>query len=131
MTTSAVSQMHRDHRAWRSESALWHDQLREWQQQTQQALVDLEAVRAMFHEHERRLETNAAAVRLYDQDCADHEHQMVQSESDSAPVHDESDHKTEAWDHTHQRERHEACKLQHHSLMARWKMLLDSLDLDQ
>ena len=127
MTTETTLQMHRDHQSWRSESAFWHDQLREWQQHTEKALVDLEAVRAIFLEHERKLEAHAAAVRLYDQLCSEHEHQLAQIESASPSVQASTDHKTEAWDHTHQRERHEAFKLQHHSLMARWTMLMQSL----
>lgn len=131
MTTSAISKMHGDHQAWRAENAFWHDQLREWQQQTEEALHDLESVRAMFFEHQRKLQVHASAVKLYDQTCAQHEHELAQAESGSTAVRDTSDHKTETWDHTHQRERHEACKLQHHSLIARWKMLLASLKSGQ
>jgi hypothetical protein len=122
--------MHLDHEAWRSEGALWHDQLREWESQTAQAVADLDAVRKILTDHERALEKHAAGVHLFEGACAEHEHELAVSVTAAPPVKPTVDHRTEASNHAHQRELHEALKHRHHSLIARWNMLMGSLKID-
>lgn len=130
MATETRQEMHQDHRNWQSESAFWRDQIREWQQQTSKAMDDLTTIRSALEKHERSLERHAAAVLIYDQNCAEHEHQLATLAPAAPYVAAEcsgGSHAAEAGHHAHVRDRHEILKQQHHALMARWALLLQSL----
>jgi hypothetical protein len=126
MATDTRAHMHSDHQQWQSENAFWHDQVREWQQQTAEAIESLAGVRKALAEHEMLLEQHAAAIRLYGECAAAHEHDLAATAragkfvSPSCVV---GDHSAEASDHMQVRRRHEELKAEHHALLARWKLL--------
>ena len=132
---SAVSHaaMHQDHRDWQSENALWRDQLREWAQPTAKAVEDLESIKAALVRHTEILSRHAAAVRLYEQKSAEHEHQIAAAVSGSTPdlpIHTDGKHFEEIADHHQVRLRHEALKRHHHELMARFSLLVQTMKVE-
>lgn len=127
MSMEALSQMHRDHRTWQSDDAFWRDQVREWQQQTSNAVADIGIIRAALQEHEQTLERHAAAIRLYEQESAEHECHLAESPAEATTGVAIGQHVGEASRHYEVRERHETLKEAHHTLMARWALLLRAL----
>lgn len=127
MSADTQLRMHRDHQNWQSESAFWRDQVREWQQQTAQTAAEMQSLRTALQAHERKLETHAAAIHLYDQKCAEHECGLAETPTSATDVLARCAHDLEARHHHELRERHENLKQLHHSLMARWRLLLQSL----
>ncbi|MCE9607882.1 MAG: hypothetical protein K8U03_23605 [Planctomycetia bacterium] len=130
MSSTELNAMHGDHREWQSENAFWHDQLREWEREVGEAIGDLPKIEQALRGHERRLQTHAAAIRLYEQVAADHEHQLAELVHEGAPsaagctAHK---HGKESRNHAQQRQVHEALKRTHHTFMAHWAMLLEAL----
>ncbi len=128
MSTSSPSGMHRDHREWESENALWRDQLREWQRENEQAVAELNRAQQVFRNHERTLETHAAGIRLFGQACAEHEHDLAaKAQAETPQACGMCGHEQEAIDHRREREIHERIKRRHHTLMAQLAMLMRSL----
>ncbi|MCE9607015.1 MAG: hypothetical protein K8U03_19185 [Planctomycetia bacterium] len=128
MSSTEMSSMHNDHREWKSENALWHDQLREWEAEIAEAIGDVAKVEQALHAHESRLRTHAAAIRLYEQGPAEHElAELVQEGASMAACCTANKHKNESLKQTEQRQVHEALKRTHHALMARWSLLLKAL----
>jgi hypothetical protein len=127
MSSSTQLRMHQDHRQWQSENAFWRDQIREWQQQTAKAVGDVAVIRSALAEHERMLEKHAAAVRLYEQQSAQHECRLAETPQEATSGLSASEHGCEACQHFEVRERHENLKQLHHTLMARWALLLKAL----
>jgi hypothetical protein len=122
--------MHTDHREWKSENALWHDQLRQWEAETFEAIGDVAKVDLALQAHEAILRTHAAAIRLYEQGPSEHEHQLaelVQMGACKSACCTAKKHSQESLKHAEQRQVHEAMKRTHHALMARWSLLLKAL----
>jgi hypothetical protein len=122
--------MHHDHRAWQSENAFWRDQLREWEEQTAKAVEELASIRSALAEHTDVLRRHGAAVRLYEQNSAEHEHQIATAASTTSseiPLSTDGKHFEEIADHHQVRLRHEALKQHHHELMARFSLLVQSM----
>jgi hypothetical protein len=130
MNAASQAQMHREHKDWQSENALWRDQLREWEQQTAKATEELEFVRSVLVKHLESLERHAAAVRLYEQKSMEHEHEIataVAGNSPEIPTRTDGKHFDEAADHHQVRLRHEALKRRHHELISRFSLLVQSM----
>ena len=127
MTLLPVSEMHGDHQTWEAENALWHDQLREWQRETDQAIAEMAQIEQALRSHERQLEVHAAAVRLKGNACDRHEHELAQAAQKQEHVCTGGGHCRETRDQNEERRRHERLKRTHHTLMARWSLLLKSL----
>lgn len=129
----STNELHREHLLWRGENAFWHDQIREWELEVDEAVKSLSQVEQALRDHKRRLEAHAAAVRLYQLEADRHEHQLA--EAGRAPaaagsIATDADHATESEHHTKRRSTHETLKRSHHALMARWSSFMKSLKGD-
>lgn len=132
MSSADLNTMHHDHGEWKSENALWHDQLREWEAEIAAAIDATAKVKQALEAHQRSLRTHAAAIRLHEQAPAAHEHRLVEFVNQGvgfAACCTEPMHCKEALTHTEQRTVHETMKREHHALMARWSLLLKALNL--
>lgn len=130
MSTTELKTMHQEHREWTSEDALWYDQLREWEAETDAAIGDLAKLEQTLRTHAGLLRTHAAAVRLYEQAPAEHEHELAEASRKgtcNSGCCSAKKHERESAEHTTQRRKHEEVKRVHHALMARWTLLLKAL----
>lgn len=128
--SSELSSMHHDHADWKSENALWHDQLREWEAEIADAIDGTAKLKQALEAHQQTLRIHAAAIRLYEQGPAQHERQLaefVQQGVGYAACCTEPKHRKESSKHDEQRSIHETMKKSHHALMARWSLLLKAL----
>jgi len=130
MSSTDMTTMHNDHREWKSENAMWHDQVREWEKEIFEAIADVAKVDQALQAHEQRLRTHAAAIRLYEQAPAEHEHQLAELAQEGtckAACSTANKHKQESLKQIEQRQVHEELKRTHHALMAHWSLLLKAL----
>lgn len=131
--STKLSEPHREHLLWRGESAFWHDQIREWELEIDEAVKSLSQVEQALRDHKLRLEAHAAAVRLYQLEADRHEHQLAEAGRAGAAVEStstEAEHALESDHHMNRRRTHETLKRGHHALMARWSSFMKSLKSD-
>jgi predicted nucleic acid-binding Zn-ribbon protein len=131
MKAASPTEMHADHIAWRSEHATWHDDIRAWEKEADAAIADVEKAKAAIAGQMHVLRTHAAAIRMYEQRFATHEHALAEFEggnpADALRMNLECAHDAE---HTKQDElyvTHERIKKQQHTLMAHCNLLLKAL----
>ena len=114
-------QLHKDHRLWTSERALWHDDVRIWEREIDGLRAKLKQIDAALEQQKRDLQVHAAALTLYERRDAEREHALVQYEQDCD---DEKRvvlgraHETEMSQHGLQRQRHEDIKASQRRLLA-------------
>lgn len=130
MNAVSESQMHADHTRWITEDAAWRDDLRVWQEETKQAVAQIEELNELFNKHAARLATHAAAIRSYELEARSHEHAVAEHQrgnasTDIAAV--AAEHPKDAVQHNKQRLAHERLKKSHHSMIAQWNTLLRAL----
>ena len=120
------SQMHEDHLKWMSDRAMWRDDLRAWEEETAQAIADLQGLQAALAEHERALEKHAAAIRAYEQGEVARTHALIESKKQC------NDEARQALMNAHARDRrhhlkllanHEAIKQRHREALAHLRTL--------
>jgi hypothetical protein len=124
------AEMHRDHCQMRSEDDLWRLEIAAWQHELETAAKELSKLKAAPKEHEKALQTHAAAIRAYEGDAGEHEHALAAFERggsggeliDMAKAHSE-----EISQHERRRQTHERIKRHHHCLMAHWKLLVKAM----
>lgn len=125
-----AEQLHREHRAWLSEDALWRDQIRGWQQELKQAAADLKKIAKALDAHTKVLGRHASAIRLYEQTMLEHEHALVQAVkggNGNAPSNMLPSHEAIALEHGVQRDQHERIKQRHHTVLAHLRVLSKAL----
>jgi hypothetical protein len=130
VSTEAHLRMHRDHRFWDSEVDFWRDDLRAWQRELTEAWSQLKELEAALQRHEEVLREHAASLRLDQEQTSAHEHALAEYERGGTGPDLPAmavGHEDEADRHAEQRERHEQLKRQHHSFLARWRALIESL----
>ncbi|MBX7166083.1 MAG: hypothetical protein K1X74_07010 [Pirellulales bacterium] len=123
-------QLHREHRAWLGEDALWRDQIRAWQSELKQSAADLKKVEKALDAHAKALARHAAAIRLYEQSMLEHEHLLVQAikgGNGQVPPNLMPSHDAVAIEHSAQREQHERIKQRHHTVLAHLRVLSQAL----
>ena len=124
------AQMHGQHLQWFNEDALWREEVAHWQQETKKARADIERLTKALVNHEEILQKHAAAIHLYEQDMAKHEHALADYErggegADLFPL--AQSHQKEAANHAIQRGHHETIKRDHHTMLAHWNLLMKEL----
>jgi hypothetical protein len=130
MSTASHVKMHQEHGNWRSEDNFWRDEVALWEREIQEAAAQLPKLDTVLNNRLESLRTHAAAIRLYEQDAADHEHALTTFERGGTGeelIRFAGAHQAAAVKHAEERTRHEVIKRQHHELMAHWKLLSDSL----
>lgn len=130
MTVANHIGMHRDHVRWLKENDLWRDDLRAWQNESEQVLEQMEELRKLFAAHEERLQKHAGSIRAYEQFMREHEHRLAAHEKGETEVDLISmaaRHNEEAVKRAEQLTKHEAIKKLHHTMMANWHALLRSI----
>ncbi|HVA48767.1 MAG TPA: hypothetical protein VNH11_20545 [Pirellulales bacterium] len=121
MNTYKDSEIHCDHCQWTSERALWHDDVRVWEQEIDEMGAKLRRVEAVLIQHRHDLQVHAAALRLYDDRDARREHALAQYEkegNDEKGMVLEHAHESEVSQQARQRERHHELKAAQRRLMA-------------
>jgi len=121
------NQMHEDHLEWTSDRAMWRDDLRAWEEETAQAIADLQGLQAALAEHERALETHAAAIRAYEQGEVGRTHALIESKKQCNDEARKSLVNAHARDRQHHQKllaNHEAIKHRHRETLAHLRALL-------
>jgi hypothetical protein len=131
MKAASPTEMHVDHKTWRSEHATWHDDIRAWEEEAETALEDIEKAKAVIARQTDILRTHAAAIRLYEQRIAAHEHALAEfaggNPADALRMNLESAHDAEQAKQNELWLTHEQIKKQQHTLMAHCNLLLKTL----
>jgi hypothetical protein len=131
MKAASPAEMHVDHKAWRSEHATWHDDIRAWEIEAETAIADVEKAKAVIVRQTDVLRTHAAALRLYEQRIAAHEHALAEFEGgdpgDALRMNLECSHEAEQVKQDELWVTHERIKKQQHTLMAHCNLLLKAL----
>jgi hypothetical protein len=121
MNVYTPTQVHRDHREWTEERALWHDDVRVWEKEVDDLLAKLQRVEAALSEQKHNLRVHAAALRLYEEGNARCEHLLADcerygnDERESLLAHA---HEGEVQRQDRQRERHQELKVSQRLLMS-------------
>ena len=121
------TQMHEDHLKWGSDRAMWRDDLRAWEEETSQAMADIKALQAALAEHERALETHAAAIRAYEQGESGRAHALAESKqacNDEARQRLANVHAGDRQHHLQLAANHDAIKHQHRETLAHLRNLV-------
>ena len=131
MKAASPTEMHVDHKAWRSEHATWHDDIRVWEKEAETAIADIEKAKAAITRQIEVLRTHAGAIRLYEQRIAAHERALAEFEggdpADALRMNLESAHDAEQVKQDELYVSHEQIKKQQHTLMAHCNLLLKAL----
>jgi hypothetical protein len=109
---------------------MWHDDLRAWEQELREILKNKELDTAV-EKHLDALRTHAAAIRLYEQQAATHEHAIAafeQGEPDGTLIEMSQKHAEEATRHAQQRDAHRRVRKHHAAVMSRWRALVKALN---
>lgn len=130
MTSELRETLHNDHTAWRSESDLWRDEVRNWQHQLYEVKTDLTRLQSYIDAHEFALVDQAEAIRQYDERLSEHEH-IVAKCSAGASCEDQPPmlcrHADEESLHQRQVERRDRIKQHHYRVMKNWRALMKAL----
>jgi hypothetical protein len=113
MNLYTSTQVHRDHREWSDERAMWHDDVRVWEGEIDDLMAKIQRIEAALVEQRHNLQVHAASVRLYEEAGARSEHLLADCERHG---NDEREcvlahaHEGEVQRQERQRERHEELK---------------------
>lgn len=121
------TQMHEDHLKWTGDRAMWRDDLRAWEEETTQAMADIQRLQTALAEHEQALETHAAAIRAYEQGESRRAHAWVESKLESNDEARQGLANAHAGDRQHHQKllaTHEAIKHRHREALAHLRNLL-------
>jgi len=131
MKAGSQAVMHVDHKTWRNEHATWHDDVRAWEKEAEIAVADLDRAKGAIARQAELLRTHAAAIRLYEQRFAVHEHALAEFEgglpAEALRMELDSAHEAEQAKQDELRLTHEQIKKQQHTLMAHCNLLLKTL----
>lgn len=129
MESNPLEEMHIDHRLWRREQDQWHDDVRAWELELAELLAEFDRAKGVLRSQADRVATHAAAIKLYGQEFAKHEHQLARScggpQSESAAS--QLNHIEEREKQSELRTSHERMKWQHHSLVVHCRVWLNAL----
>jgi hypothetical protein len=131
MAISNDIKIHHDHREWSDERALWHDDIRVWQQEIDELSGKVQRIELALGRQKHDLQVHAAAVRLYDKRDAGREHELACCERNGneekgmvlAHAHD-----TEISQQCRQRQRHAELKASQRQLMSELRSLIEMAD---
>lgn len=130
MSSASHIEMHHDHKNWRLDDAFWREEVAGWEHEINQAITELPQVEQALRDQAKLLMQDAAAIRLYEQDFATHEHALAEYEQGEAPpelIELAKAHSRESEQHAERRQAHEKVKKQQHMLMAKWGLLFRAL----
>jgi hypothetical protein len=131
MTAEIHESMHRDHKAWESEFNAWRDDIRMWQEEYAQTRKKYQELETIWQKHEEALRQHASIMRLDELKCGSHEHAIAEFEQGASGAdlpRRVALHQGEAKHHEQLRATHEKLKRYHHELIARWRMLIHTLE---
>jgi septal ring factor EnvC (AmiA/AmiB activator) len=116
------------YRQWQSDLARWHCDVGFWRQEYQKALADLKRLEEALRAREKSLQVHAERLAAHEAFLAALEHGAEDLPDGGA---DEWGRyppgQQEAARHSRQRDAHELIKRGHHTLMAYWSLLLETL----
>lgn len=118
--------MHEAHEAWQSDHAAWKDEVESWSRQQQDALVDLERIRAMLRDLGEAIATHAAKVEAHDAALRQHEHRLAEVSTRCCGQHHTPstvEHGDAAYQHRQELDAHARLKAKHHEVMGLVKKL--------
>lgn len=121
---------HRDYRDWRSEDAILLNDIAVWQQELKSAAGEIDKIEMALREHEKALETHAAALRTCQQDIVAHEHALAEFERGGAGkeiLELTQTHHGEHQKHIQQLAVHEGLKKHHYTIMPLLKLLVKAI----
>ncbi|HET6878682.1 MAG TPA: hypothetical protein VFI31_00835 [Pirellulales bacterium] len=121
MNAYTPTQVHHDHHEWTEERALWHDDIRVWEEEVDELLAKLQRIAAVLTEQKHSLRVHGAALRLYEQGNARCEHLLAECErygNDERECILGHAHEGEVQRQDRQRERHEELKASQRRLMS-------------
>jgi hypothetical protein len=117
-----------EYRHWQSELAGWHCDVGYWRREYQKALADLKRLEAALREREKALQAYAEKLAVHEDFLAGLEHvakDLPEGGADEWGTY--SPGQQEAARHSRQRDAHEMIKRGHHTLLAYWSLLLETL----
>lgn len=127
-TTNHLS-MHQDHKVWRTENALWVDDLRMWDKEIDELTKQMEHIKQAvdnhvdaYHKHQEQILTQGNRLDQHEQEMAFLEEG---SQTDNALI---PDHSKENELHDKLRQAHERVKKYHHQVVVVVKGLTKALD---
>jgi hypothetical protein len=130
MTNATNAKMHDDHRLWNSEHSMWMDDIQLWRNEHTKMLTEFQNVHELLQQHQVALESHCEAIQNHEKADGEHELELAGQESGAKPTIGDQMTKTHlstAKCHAQQREDHERIKRHHHSVIARWSLLLKGM----
>lgn len=128
MVSKLAEPMHHQHLEWKSENALWLDEVRTWQFELYKVKSDAARLQANLENHERALAAQAEAIRAYKERIGKEERILAMDQAccDEQPSPDTRfAHEVEL--HQKELERHDRIKRRHRQVMTQWLKLMNVL----
>jgi hypothetical protein len=130
MATVTHASMHQDHKRWISDNEMLRCDISAWQEQIKQAIADLKEIETALMEHQKALQTHAAAIRLRELELGTHEHALAEyerGETGAELIGLAKTHDKEAAKHAQQRDAHERIRRHHHNVIGQLSLLRKAL----
>ena len=130
MSAQIHIEMHQAHRLWENDIGFWRDDIRAWQHELVTIRAQLKDLESALTKHEETLRQHAASIRLDEEKIGVHEHALAEFERGGEGADLPSfvpNHQQEAERHSNHRAKHEELKRIHHTFVARWRLLVQSL----
>jgi hypothetical protein len=136
MTENTHETMHRNHRDWLSDGALWRDEINLWLGESEYALANLMRLEGALRRLVQSIRAHQDGVNQHLVKVSVHERSLGEfeetGEGDSLGLLTLAKaHKLEDADHALRSEAHERIKKEYLAVMAQWNMLLRELSPDQ
>lgn len=119
-SSDETTRMHEAHEAWQSDHAAWKDEAESWARQQQDALVDLERVRALLRDLGESIAGHCDRIDAHEHGLREHEHRLAQVATRCCGQHHAPStlaHHDAAYRHGVERTAHARLKAKHHEVM--------------
>jgi hypothetical protein len=130
MTSLTPTQAHQDHTRWNSESAMWRDDIQQWNKEHKAARLALDDALATqngtLSEHLESINQHGKKVKAAEHHIAEFERTMVENTDSDEPELNEH-HRAEAETQNQLRDVHEQIKRHHYSAMAKLNVLVEAV----
>jgi len=132
MPEGTHAEMHRDHKQWAAEIAMWHDDMTLWEQEYQKALAQLSPLETALRQYAEALRDHKERTRAHEERLKVHEHALGEFErgneiEDLKLLALAKAHRDEAERHARQRGIHERLKKHHYTMLAHWSLLFKQI----
>lgn len=130
MTAAVHAEMHQSHQQSLSETALWRDQIDEWQSELKRMLAELPQIEATLRAHAKALDDHAGQIVADEKEVCAHEASLADYERGGTGeqlIGMARSHDAAGCRHFRQREAHERVRRHHYGFCTKWNLLRKAL----